>query len=259
MGVTILTGLFIPFAGTTLGALCVLFMREGFQKGTTKVLSGFAAGVMIAASVWSLLIPALEQAENMGKYRVVPVVVGFVLGMVFLLFLDNVTPHIHLDETVEGPPSGLSKSFMMILAITIHNIPEGMAVGVLYASLLAENTSVSQTAALALSVGIAIQNFPEGAIVSMPLHDAGMSKGKACIWGILSGAVEPAAGILTVFLARKIVPVMPYLLSFAAGAMMYVVIEELVPEMSEGEHSNKGTIAFMVGFCLMMVLDVVFS
>ncbi len=259
MGVTILTGLFIPFAGTTLGALCVLFMREGFQKGTTKVLSGFAAGVMIAASVWSLLIPALEQAENMGKYRVVPVVVGFVLGMVFLLFLDNVTPHIHLDETVEGPPSGLSKSFMMILAITIHNIPEGMAVGVLYASLLAENTSVSQTAALALSVGIAIQNFPEGAIVSMPLHDAGMSKGKACIWGILSGAVEPAAGILTVFLARTIVPVMPYLLSFAAGAMMYVVIEELVPEMSEGEHSNKGTIAFMVGFCLMMVLDVVFS
>lgn len=259
MGVTILTGLFIPFAGTTLGALCVLFMREGFQKGTTKVLSGFAAGVMIAASVWSLLIPALEQAENMGKYRVVPVVVGFVLGMVFLLFLDNVTPHIHLDETVEGPPSGLSKSFMMILAITIHNIPEGMAVGVLYASLLAENTSVSQTAALALSVGIAIQNFPEGAIVSMPLHDAGMSKGKACIWGILSGAVEPAAGILTVFLARTIVPVMPYLLSFAAGAMIYVVIEELVPEMSEGEHSNKGTIAFMVGFCLMMVLDVVFS
>lgn len=259
MGVTILTGLFIPFAGTTLGALCVLFMREGFQKGTTKVLSGFAAGVMIAASVWSLLIPALEQVENMGKYRVVPVVAGFVLGMVFLLFLDNVTPHIHLDETVEGPPSGLSKSFMMILAITIHNIPEGMAVGVLYASLLAENTSVSQTAALALSVGIAIQNFPEGAIVSMPLHDAGMSKGKACIWGILSGAVEPAAGILTVFLARTIVPVMPYLLSFAAGAMMYVVIEELVPEMSEGEHSNKGTIAFMVGFCLMMVLDVVFS
>ena len=259
MGVTILTGLFIPFAGTTLGALCVLFMREGFQKGTTKVLSGFAAGVMIAASVWSLLIPALEQAENMGKYRVVPVVAGFVLGMVFLLFLDNVTPHIHLDETVEGPPSGLSKSFMMILAITIHNIPESMAVGVLYASLLAENTSVSQTAALALSVGIAIQNFPEGAIVSMPLHDAGMSKGKACIWGILSGAVEPAAGILTVFLARTIVPVMPYLLSFAAGAMMYVVIEELVPEMSEGEHSNKGTIAFMVGFCLMMVLDVVFS
>lgn len=259
MGVTILTGLFIPFAGTTLGALCVLFMREGFQKGTTKVLSGFAAGVMIAASVWSLLIPALEQAENMGKYRVIPVVAGFVLGMVFLLFLDNVTPHIHLDETVEGPPSGLSKSFMMILAITIHNIPEGMAVGVLYASLLAKNTSVSETAALALSVGIAIQNFPEGAIVSMPLHDAGMSKGKACIWGILSGAVEPAAGILTVFLARKIVPVMPYLLSFAAGAMMYVVIEELVPEMSEGEHSNKGTIAFMVGFCLMMVLDVVFS
>ena len=259
MGVTILTGLFIPFAGTTLGALCVLFMREGFQKGTTKVLSGFAAGVMIAASVWSLLIPALEQAENMGKYRVVPVVAGFVLGMVFLLFLDNVTPHIHLDETVEGPPSGLSKSFMMILAITIHNIPEGMAVGVLYASLLAKNASVSETAALALSVGIAIQNFPEGAIVSMPLHDAGMSKGKACIWGILSGAVEPAAGILTVFLARKIVPVMPYLLSFAAGAMMYVVIEELVPEMSEGEHSNKVTIAFLVGFCLMMVLDVVFS
>lgn len=259
MGVTILTGLFIPFAGTTLGALCVLFMREGFQKGTTKILSGFAAGVMIAASVWSLLIPALDQAENMGKYRVVPVVAGFVLGMVFLLFLDNVTPHIHLDETVEGPPSGLSKSFMMILAITIHNIPEGMAVGVLYASLLAKNASVSQAAALALSVGIAIQNFPEGAIVSMPLHDAGMSKGKACIWGILSGAVEPAAGILTVFLAGKIVPIMPYLLSFAAGAMMYVVIEELVPEMSEGEHSNKGTIAFMVGFCLMMVLDVVFS
>ena len=240
-------GLLIPFIGTSLGAACVLFMKNELSVKTTKMLSGFAAGVMIAASVWSLLIPALEQSQSLGKMQFVPAVTGFMLGMFFLLILDTITPHMHLDNSVEGPKSNFSRQTMMVLAVTLHNIPEGMAVGVLYASWIS---------ALHLTIGIAIQNFPEGAIISMPLHSTGSSKLRAFVYGVLSGIVEPIAGILTILAIGIIEPVMPYLLSFAAGAMIYVVIEELVPEMSEGGHSTRATIAFMVGFCLMMTLDV---
>lgn len=211
---------------------------------------------MIAASVWSLLIPALEQSQSLGKMQFVPAVAGFMLGMFFLLILDTITPHMHLDNSVEGPKSNLSRQTMMVLAVTLHNIPEGMAVGVLYASWISGTTIITRAAALSLAIGIAIQNFPEGAIISMPLHSTGSSKLRAFVYGVLSGIVEPIAGILTILAIGIIEPVMPYLLSFAAGAMIYVVIEELVPEMSEGGHSNRATIAFMVGFCLMMTLDV---
>lgn len=248
-------GLLIPFIGTSLGAACVLFMKNELSVKTTKMLSGFAAGVMIAASVWSLLIPALEQSQSLGKMQFVPAVAGFMLGMFFLLILDTITPHMHLDNSVEGPKSNLSRQTMMVLAVTLHNIPEGMAVGVLYASWISGTTTITRAAALSLAIGIAIQNFPEGAIISMPLHSTGSSKLRAFVYGVLSGIVEPIAGILTILAIGIIEPVMPYLLSFAAGAMIYVVIEELVPEMSEG-HSNRATIAFMVGFCLMMTLDV---
>ena len=242
-------GLLIPFIGTSLGAACVLFMKNELSVKTTKMLSGFAAGVMIAASVWSLLIPALEQSQSLGKMQFVPAVAGFMLGMFFLLILDTITPHMHLDNSVEGPKSNLSRQTMMVLAVTLHNIPEGMAVGVLYASWISGTTTITRAAALSLAIGIAIQNFPEGAIISMPLHSTGSSKLRAFVY-------EPIAGILTILAIGIIEPVMPYLLSFAAGAMIYVVIEELVPEMSEGGHSNRATIAFMVGFCLMMTLDV---
>ena len=240
----------------SLGAACVLFMKNELSVKTTKMLSGFAAGVMIAASVWSLLIPALEQSQSLGKMQFVPAVAGFMLGMFFLLILDTITPHMHLDNSVEGPKSNFSRQTMMVLAVTLHNIPEGMAVGVLYASWISGTTTITRAAALSLAIGIAIQNFPEGAIISMPLHSTGNSKLRAFVYGVLSGIVEPIAGILTILAIGIIEPVMPYLLSFAAGAMIYVVIEELVPEMSEGGHSNRATIAFMVGFCLMMTLDV---
>lgn len=261
MYLVVLKGLLIPFAGTALGSACVFFMKRDMSARLQKSLSGFAAGVMIAASVWSLLIPSLEQArENgMGKFGFIPAVIGFCLGMLFLLLLDVVTPHMHINETVEGPKTHLKKTTMMVLAVTLHNIPEGMAVGVLYAGWLTGAVQVSSSAALALAIGIAVQNFPEGAIISMPLHGKGLSKGKACWYGILSGAVEPVAGLITILLSSLVVPVLPYLLSFAAGAMIYVVVEELVPEMAadEGkEHSNLGTIMFMIGFSLMMVLDV---
>lgn len=254
-------GLLIPFLGTALGSACVFFMKEKMSAGLQKCLSGFAAGVMVAAAVWSLLIPSMDQAaeQGMGKFGFVPAVIGFCLGMLFLLLLDVVTPHMHINETVEGPKSRLNKTTMMVLAVTLHNIPEGMAVGILYAGWLSGAVSVSASAALALAVGIAIQNFPEGAIISMPLHSKGLSKSKACIFGILTGIVEPAAGLATILLAQFIIPVLPYLLSFAAGAMIYVVVEELVPDMAADEeehHSNNGTIMFMIGFSLMMVLDV---
>ena len=253
-------GLLIPFIGTSLGAACVLFMKKGLSTSVQKALSGFAAGVMVAASVWSLLIPALNQAgENgMGKLAFIPAVVGFCLGMLFLLLLDIISPHMHQDNTIEGPKTNLKKTTMMVLAVTLHNIPEGMADGVLYASWLNGATQISEASALALAIGIAIQNFPEGAIVSMPLHTNGLSKPKACLQGILSGIVEPLAGFITIILANFIIPVLPYLLSFAAGAMIYVVVEELVPEMSaESEkHSNAATLLFMTGFCIMMILDV---
>ena len=261
MNSIIVKGLLIPFLGTSLGSACVLFMKKELSANLQKSLSGFAAGVMIAASVWSLLIPAMDQAteQGMGKIGFIPAVIGFCLGMLFLLLLDVITPHMHLNETVEGPKSSFSKSTMMVLAVTLHNIPEGMAVGVLYAGWYTGAVNVSASAALALAIGIAIQNLPEGAIISMPLHSKGVSKNKAFVYGVLTGIVEPVAGFATILLARFIVPVLPYLLSFAAGAMIYVVVEELVPEMAEDEgekHSNAGTIMFMIGFSLMMMLDV---
>ena len=256
MTAEIILGILIPFSGTTLGAAMVFVLRKTISENLQKILTGFAAGVMVAASFWSLLEPALESSEGLGKLSFLPAAVGFLIGVGFLLLLDEITPHIHLDNQPEGPKSGLKRTTKLILAVTLHNIPEGMAVGVVYAGFLSGNAGITSAGALALALGIAIQNFPEGAIVSMPLKAEGMSKGKTFLYGALSGAVEPIAALVTILAAGAVVPVMPYLLAFAAGAMMYVVVEELVPEMAEGEHSNLGTIAFSVGFVLMMVLDV---
>lgn len=253
----VLMGLLIPFIGTTAGSACVFFMKKTLGRSVQRALTGFAAGVMVAASVWSLLIPAMEQSANLGKLAFMPAVVGFLAGILFLLFLDTVTPHLHLNaEKSEGPGSRLARTTMMVLAVTLHNIPEGMAVGVVYAGFITGSAEITAGGALALALGIAIQNFPEGAIISMPLHAEGKSKGKAFLLGTLSGAVEPVFGAITILAAALVVPAMPYLLSFAAGAMIYVVVEELIPEMSEGEHSNIGVVMFSVGFALMMVLDV---
>lgn len=250
-------GILIPFLGTTLGACCVFFMRQSLGERVQRMLTGFAAGVMVAASVWSLLIPAIEQSEGLGKFAFVPAAVGFWVGILFLLFLDHVIPHLHQnsDET-EGPKGELRRTTMMVLAVTLHNIPEAMAVGVVYAGYLAGSAQISAAGAMALSLGIAIQNFPEGAIISMPLRAEGMGKGRAFLSGMLSGIVEPIGAVLTILAARLIIPALPYLLSFAAGAMLYVVVEELIPEMSQGKHSDIGTIFFAVGFSVMMTLDV---
>ena len=253
----IFLGILIPFIGTTLGAACVLFMKKTLRKQVQNALAGFAAGVMVAASIWSLLIPAIEQSENMGALSFFPAVVGFWIGVLFLLTLDHLIPHLHVgSEQSEGPKSKLGRTTMMVLAVTLHNIPEGMAVGVMYAGFLAGNTQITAASALALSLGIAIQNFPEGAIISLPLRAEGESKRKAFLGGVLSGVVEPVGAVLTIIAAQMIIPALPYLLSFAAGAMLYVVVEELIPEMSQGQHSNIGTVFFAVGFSLMMVLDV---
>ena len=249
-------GIFIPFFGTALGAAMVFVLKKSISENLQKILTGFAAGVMVAASFWSLLQPALESSESMGNWSFVPAAVGFLIGVGFLLLLDEVTPHMHFNNQEEGPRTGLKRTTQLILAVTLHNIPEGMAVGVVYAGFLSGRAGISAAGALALALGIAIQNFPEGAIVSMPLRAEGMEKGKTFLFGVLSGVVEPIAALVTILAAGAVVPVMPYLLSFAAGAMMYVVVEELIPEMSEGKHSNWGTIAFSVGFVLMMVLDV---
>ena len=246
----------IPFIGTCLGAAMVFFLKNNISENVQKVLSGFAAGVMVAASIWSLLIPALEESADMGKWSFVPAATGFIVGIGFLLLLDVVTPHIHLDNQKEGPGHGLKKTTELMLAVTLHNIPEGMAVGVVCASWLSGVNNISSTAALILAVGIAIQNFPEGAIVSMPLRAEGMKKSKTFLLGSLSGAVEPVATVLTLLAAQAVVTVLPFLQAFAAGAMIYVVIEELVPEMSRGKHTNLGTITFALGFILMMILDV---
>lgn len=248
----------IPFIGTSLGAFTVFFMKDKINPKTEKILLGFAAGVMIAASVWSLLIPSIDLARQRGKISWLPALIGFALGIVFLLLIDSIVPHLHLKSTKpEGFDRGLfSKTAMMLFAVTIHNIPEGMAVGVTCAGAIGENPRITLTSALALSVGIAIQNFPEGAIISMPLKGEGMGKGKAFFYGVLSGAVEPVGAIITLLLTSHILPLLPYFLSFAAGAMMYVVIEELIPECQSGEHSNLGTIGAALGFALMMVLDV---
>lgn len=257
MNLEILQGLLIPFLGTTLGAACVYFMKNELSTGLQRILTGFAAGVMVAASIWSLLIPAMEASAHMGKLSFLPAVVGFWLGILFLLLLDHIIPHLHMNsETAEGPHAKLKKTTMLVLAVTIHNIPEGMAVGVVYASWLAGSANITFMGALALSLGIAIQNFPEGAIISMPLKATGMSSHKAFSLGMMSGIVEPLAGIVTILAAGFIVPYLPYFLSFAAGAMLYVVVEELIPEMSAGEHSNTGVIFFSLGFTIMMMLDV---
>ena len=250
-------GILIPFLGTSLGAACVFFMKKTLGDTVQRALTGFAAGVMVAASVWSLLIPAIEQSAGMGKLSFVPAVVGFWVGVLFLLGLDHIIPHLHPKSgQTEGPKSQLQRTTMMVLAVTLHNIPEGMAVGVVYAGYLSGSAQITAAGALALSLGIAIQNFPEGAIISMPLRAEGMKKGKAFCGGVLSGVVEPIGAVLTILAAQLIVPALPYLLSFAAGAMLYVVVEELIPEMSQGGHSNIGTLFFAVGFSVMMMLDV---
>ena len=250
-------GIMIPFLGTTLGAACVFFMKRSLGDLVQRSLAGFAAGVMVAASIWSLLIPAIEQSEGMGKLSFLPAFIGLWVGVLFLLLLDRLIPHLHVgSEQAEGPKSKLGRTTMMVLAVTLHNIPEGMAVGVVYAGFLAGNTQITAASALVLSLGIAIQNFPEGAIISMPLRAEGEGKGRAFLGGVLSGIVEPIGAVLTLLAAQLVIPALPYLLSFAAGAMLYVVVEELIPEMSQGRHSNLGTVFFAVGFSVMMVLDV---
>lgn len=253
----ILLGLLIPFLGTTLGAAMVFFMKNKINDRVQKILLGFASGVMIAASVWSLLIPSIDMAEEQGVVAWIPASVGFLFGIIFLLVLDSVIPHLHLNsEKPEGVRAKLKKTTMMMLAVTLHNIPEGMAVGVVIAGALSQNSGITMAGALALAIGIAIQNFPEGAIISMPLKSEGVSKPKAFLYGTLSGIVEPIGAIITILLTNLVVPILPYLLSFAAGAMIYVVVEELIPEAQEGEHSNIGTIGVALGFVIMMILDV---
>ena len=253
----IIKGLLIPFLGTSLGASMAFFMHENLRFAVQRALTGFAAGVMTAASVWSLLIPAIEQSVSMGKLSFIPAAIGFFVGVLFLLLLDRLIPHLHMNSNEsEGPKSSLSKTAKLVLAVTLHNIPEGMAVGVVYAGLVYGNSEITSAGALALAIGIAIQNFPEGAIISMPLKSQGTGKVKSFLYGVLSGAAEPVGAALTIFAAGFFVPVMPYLLSFAAGAMIYVVVEELIPEMSSGKHSNVGTVMFSAGFVLMMILDV---
>ena len=250
-------GILIPFLGTAAGAACVFFMKNSLGDLVQRSLAGFAAGVMVAASIWSLLIPAIEQSAALGKLSFIPAFAGFWLGVLFLLALDHLIPHLHIgSEQAEGPKSNLSRTAMMVLAVTLHNIPEGMAVGVMYAGFLSESSQITAASALALSLGIAIQNFPEGAIISMPLRAEGEKNGRAFLGGVLSGVVEPVGAVLTILAAQFIIPALPYLLSFAAGAMLYVVVEELIPEMSQGRHSNIGTVFFAAGFSLMMVLDV---
>lgn len=257
MPVEIWQGLLIPFAGTTLGSACVFFMRRSLSVSIQRALTGFAAGVMVAASIWSLLIPAMEQTEDMGRWSFLPAVAGFWFGILFLLALDRLIPHLHLGSSeAEGMKSNLGKTTMLTLAVALHNLPEGMAVGAVYAGWLSGNVGISLTGALTLSLGIAIQNFPEGAIISMPLKAEGLSKPTAFIYGMLSGIVEPIGALLTITLASVMIPALPYALSFAAGAMIYVVVEELIPEMSTGKHSNLGTVFFAIGFTLMMTLDV---
>ena len=257
---TVIWGLIIPFFGTAAGAACVFFLKKDLKANVQRALTGFAAGVMVAASIWSLIVPAIEQSEAKGRLAFLPAFIGFWIGILFLLSLDHVIPHLHrrIDQAdqVEGPKANLNRTLMLVLAVTLHNIPEGMAVGVVYAGLFSGSANITAGGALTLALGIAIQNFPEGAIISMPLFAEGKSKSRSFWLGVLSGAVEPIFGGITVLVASLVVPAMPYLLSFAAGAMLYVVVEELIPEMSSGEHSNIGVMFFAVGFSLMMALDV---
>ena len=257
MNINVFYGILIPFIGTSAGAACVFFMKKDLNEQIQRSLTGFAAGVMVAASIWSLLIPAIEQSSAMGKLSFIPAAVGFWIGVFFLLLLDHIIPHLHQhSDKAEGPKSKFQRTTMLVLAVTLHNIPEGMAVGVVYAGYLTGHTQITMMGAMTLSIGIAIQNFPEGAIISMPLRSEGMGKTKAFVGGVLSGIVEPIGAVLTILAAGLIVPALPYLLSFAAGVMLHVVVEELIPEMSAGEYSNIGTVFFAVGFSLMMILDV---
>lgn len=254
---TLFYGIVIPFLGTVLGAGCVFFMNRSFHLRIQRTLIGFAAGVMTAAAVWSLLIPAIEQASAMGKGAALPAAIGFWMGVLFLLLLDHVIPHLHRNcAQSEGLPTGWNRGSMMVLAVTLHNLPEGMALGVVCAGFFAGNGQITAAGVLSLALGIAVQNFPEGAVISMPLHADGVRKSRAFLCGILSGIVEPIGVAVTLWIARFAIPVLPYLLGFAAGAMLYVVVEDLIPEMSAGEHSNIGTIFFAVGFSGMMLLDV---
>lgn len=256
-----LVGILIPFVGTSLGAACVYIMKKEMNPFVNKALLGFASGVMIAASVWSLIIPAIDMSSNMGKLSFIPAAVGVLVGILFLLMLDKLIPHLHSNSNEpEGiKKNNLKKATMLVLAVVIHNIPEGMAVGIVFAGALNEGALLTLAGAFALSIGIAIQNFPEGAIISMPLISEGLSKNKAFLYGVLSGVVEPIGAIVTIMFSGLITPFMPYLLSFAAGAIIYVVVEELIPEASQGEHSNIGTIGFSIGFVIMMILDVALS
>ena len=256
-GAMIFWSLLTPFFGTALGAACVFFLKKGLGDRVQRGLTGFASGVMVAASIWSLLIPAMEQSAGVGGWAFLPAVTGFWAGILFLLGLDHLIPHLHQrSQQAEGPRTQLQRSTMMVLAVTLHNIPEGMAGGEVYAGLLSGEGQITMMAALALSLGIAIQNFPEGAIISMPLKSQGLSKTRAFIYGALSGIVEPAAAFLTILLTGFVVPLLPYLLAFAAGAMIYVVVEELIPEAQTGAHSNISTVGVAAGFVLMMILDV---
>ncbi len=257
---SVIRGISVPFLGTALGAACVFFLRDTLRHSLQRRLTGFAAGVMTAASVWSLLIPAMERSAAMGRWAFVPAAAGLWTGVLFLLTLDHILPHLHLySEKAEGPPSRLSRTSMLVLAVVLHNLPEGMAVGVVYAGLLAGDAGVTEAGAFILALGIAIQNFPEGAIISLPLRADGMRAGKAFWMGVLSGVVEPVGAVLVLLAARLLTPALPVFLSFAAGAMLYVVVEELIPEASEGEHSNLGALWFAVGFTVMMSLDVALS
>lgn len=253
----IILGILIPFLGTTIGAGCVFFVQKEIKPVIQKMLLGFASGIMVAASVWSLLIPAMEMCASAGKLAFIPATVGFSIGMLFLWMLDKLIPHLHMgSDTPEGPKSNLKKTTMLVFAVTLHNLPEGMAVGVVFAGLLTGSAPITVAGAFALTIGIAIQNFPEGAIISLPLHSEGQSKLRAFIMGTLSGVVEPIGALVTILCAKVLVPIVPYMLAFAAGAMIYVVVEELIPESAQGEHSDMGTMGFAVGFLIMMILDV---
>ncbi len=253
-------GLMIPFIGTSAGAACVFFLKNQISPNLQRIFTGFAAGVMVAASVWSLLIPAMNMCEEMGKMGFLPALIGFLAGIFLLLLTDSFLPHLHVGSNKpEGAKSSLGKTAMLMLAVTIHNLPEGAACGAIFAGVLSGEGTVTMAGAITLAVGIAIQNFPEGAIISLPLRSEGNSRLKSFVLGVLSGAVEPLGAVITIALASVVTPILPYMLAFAAGAMIYVVVEELIPESSEGEHSNLGTIAFAVGFALMMALDVALS
>lgn len=259
MWLKIAAGILIPFLGTVLGAACVFFLKKEIGERLNSALAGFAGGIMVSASFFSLILPALEQTGGEGFATVLPLCFGFLAGMLFLFVLDLLIPHIHLDKSEEGPRSGLKKTTKLFLAVSLHNLPEGMVVGIVFAGWLHGQSNISLAGAMVLAVGIALQNFPEGAIVSMPLRAEGMPKWKTFLFGALSGVIEPVGALMTAFAATLFLPIIPFLLAFAAGAMFYVVVEELIPDMSKGSHTNTGTVCFAIGFVIMMALDILFG